>query len=135
VEGQGNLEGRSARRNEDDIGLSEGFNRIAHLAATLTREELLSLDADTVLRRLFWEEKVLRFEPLQPRFACSCSRQRVAGMLLSLGRQEVDGIVAERGDVEVGCEFCGVQYRFDAVDVGELFTAPADHPPGSDAVN
>jgi molecular chaperone Hsp33 len=135
VEGQGNLEGRSARRNEDDIGLSEGFNRIAHLAATLTREELLSLDADTVLRRLFWEEKVLRFEPLLPRFACSCSRQRVGGMLLSLGRQEVDGIVAERGNVEVGCEFCGAQYRFDAVDVGELFIAPADHPPGSDAVN
>jgi molecular chaperone Hsp33 len=135
VEGQGNLEGRNARRNEDDIGLSEGFNRIAHLAATLTRDELLGLDADTVLRRLFWEEKVLRFEPLQPRFACSCSRQRVGGMLLSLGRQEVDGIVVERGDVEVGCEFCGAQYRFDAVDVGELFTAPADHPPGSDAVN
>jgi molecular chaperone Hsp33 len=84
---------------------------------------------------LFWEEKVLRFEPLQPRFACSCSRQRVGGMLLSLGRQEVDGIVAERGNVEVGCEFCGAQYRFDAVDVGELFIAPADHPPGSDAVN
>jgi molecular chaperone Hsp33 len=54
---------------------------------------------------------------------------------MSLGRPEVDSIVAERGDVEVGCEFCGQQYRFDAVDIGELFTAPADHPPGSDAVN
>jgi molecular chaperone Hsp33 len=88
-----------------------------------------------VLRRLFWEEKVLRFEPQAPRFACTCSRQRVGGMLLSLGRQEVDSIVAERGDVEVGCEFCGLQYRFDTVDVGELFTAPVDHPPGSGAVN
>ena len=125
VQGEGNLEGRAGRRNEDDIGLSEGFNRIAHLAATLTREELLGLDADTVLR----------FEPQVPRFACTCSRQRVGGMLMSLGRPEVDSIVAERGDVEVGCEFCGQQYRFDAVDVGELFTAPADHPPGSDAVN
>ena len=135
VEGEGNLEGRGARRNEDDIGLGEGFNRIAHLAATLTADELLGLDADTVLRRLFWEEKVLRFEPQRPRFACTCSRHRVSGMLLSLGRQEVDSIVAERGEVEVGCEFCGAQYRFDAVDVGELFVAPADHPPGSDTVN
>ena len=50
VEGEGNLAGR---RNEDDIGLSEAFNRIAHLASTLSREELLTLDADTVLRRLF----------------------------------------------------------------------------------
>ena len=135
VEGEGNLAGSSGRRNEDDIGLSEGFNRIAHLAATLTTQELLSLDADTVLRRLFWEEKVLRFEPQWPRFACTCSRQRVAGMLLSLGRQEVESILTERADVEVGCEFCGTQYRFDPVDVGELFTPAVDHPPGSDTVN
>jgi len=73
---------------------------------------------------------VLRFEPQVPRFACTCSRQRVGGMLRSLGRPEVDSIIAERGDVEVGCEVCGQQYRFDVVDVGELFTAPADHPPG-----
>jgi molecular chaperone Hsp33 len=121
VEGEGNLEGR---RNEDDIGLSEGFNRIAHLAATLTQEELLGLDAETILHRLFWEERVLRFEPQTPRFACSCSRTRVGNMLKSLGREEIDGILAERGDVEIGCEFCGQQYHFDPVDVGELF-APA----------
>jgi molecular chaperone Hsp33 len=56
-------------------------------------------------------------------------------MLMSLGRQEVASILTERPDVEVGCEFCGAQYRFDAVDVGELFTPPVDHPPGSEAVN
>ena len=135
VEGEANLQGRSGARNEDDIGLSEGFNRIAHLAATLTREELLTLDPETVLRRLFWEETLLRFEPLFPRFACTCSRHRVGGMLLGLGRGEVNDIVAERGEVEVGCEFCGQHYRFDAVDVGELFTPAADHPPGSAVVN
>jgi len=133
--GAGNLEGQAAERNEDGIGLSEDFNRIAHLAATLTSDELLSLDAPTVLRRLFWEEKLLRFAPLTPRFACTCSRNRVGGMLLGLGRTEVDEVLAERGNVEVGCEFCGAQYRFDAVDVGELFVAPADHPPGSSRLN
>ena len=54
-------------------------------------------------------------------------------MLLGLGADEVHGIVAERGDVEIGCEFCGLQYRFDAVDVGELFTPELDQPPGSAA--
>ena len=96
---------------------------------------MLTLDGDTVLRRLFWEEKLLRFEPLFPRFACTCSRQRVGGMLLGLGRAEADDIVAERGEVEVGCEFCGRHYRFDAVDVGELFTPASDNPPGSSVVN
>jgi len=125
----------SGERNEDQIGRNEDFNRIAHLAATLTREELLTLDADTLLRRLFWEERLLRFEPRDARFACSCARERVAGMLRGLGQVEVDSIIAERGDVEVGCEFCGQQYRFDAIDAARLFIAPADQPPGLGALN
>jgi len=131
VEGGGNLEGR---RNEDDIGLSEGFNRIALLAATLTRDELLALPPQQILHRLFWEETLRVFEPQRPQFACSCSRERVRGMLRGLGREESDGLIAERGLVEVGCEFCGLQYRFDAVDVGELFTPSRDQPPSSAAV-
>ena len=121
VQGEGNL----GAKNEDDIGLSDAYNRISILASTLTAEELLTLDADTILRRLFWEETVRRFEPqvgeTGPKFACTCSRSRVGNMLKSLGREEIDGILAERGDVEIGCEFCGLQYHFDTVDVGELF--------------
>jgi molecular chaperone Hsp33 len=132
VEGEGNLE-REQRENE--IGLNEAFNRIAHLASTLKREELLTLDVDTLLRRLFWEEDLRRFEPLTPRFACSCSRERVRGMLRGLGVEEVQSILAERGDVEIGCEFCGTQYRFDAVDVGDVFTPPAQRVPGSGSLN
>ena len=131
VEGEGNLEGQ---RNEDDIGLNESFNRIAMLAATLTRDELLGLDAEKVLHRLFWQEALQRFEPLQPRFACSCSRERVRGMLQSLGRDESESLIVERGLVEVGCDFCGVQYRFDAVDVGEMFTPDRELPPAPPTV-
>jgi molecular chaperone Hsp33 len=125
----------SGERNEDQIGRNEDFNRIAHLAATLTRAELLTLEADTLLHRLFWEERLLRYEPRRPRFACSCARERVAGMLRGLGREEVDSIVAERGEVEVGCEFCGRQYRFDAIDAARLFIPGADQPPALSAVN
>jgi molecular chaperone Hsp33 len=131
VEGQGNLE---QRHHQDDIGIDEAFNRIAHLTATLTREELLTLDAGKLLHRLYWEEDVRRFAPLRPHFACRCSRERVRGMLRGLGASEVEGIVAERGEVEIGCDFCGLQYRFDAVDVGEIFTPQRDQPPGSAAL-
>ncbi|HXI15984.1 MAG TPA: Hsp33 family molecular chaperone HslO, partial [Chloroflexota bacterium] len=131
VEGEGNLEGR---RNEDDIGLSDAFNRISILAGTLPAEELLTLDADTILRRLFWEETVTRFEPQAPRFACTCSRERVGQMLRGLGRDEVDSVLAERGDVEIGCDFCGRHYRFDAVDVGALFAAVLDQPSAGGSV-
>jgi molecular chaperone Hsp33 len=133
VQGEKNLSGVNVA-NEDQIGQSEDFNRIAHLAATLTQQELLTLDTDTILRRLFWEEPVLRFEPQAPAFACSCSRDRVRSMLGGLGREEADSILAERGDIEIGCDFCGQQYRFDAVDVGELFTPGRDQPPSSVAL-
>ena len=135
VQGEGNLEGGAGRRrNEDDIGLSEAFNRIALLAATLTRDELLALAPQDLLHRLFWEETLRVFEPAQPRFACTCSRERVRNMLRGLGREESDSLIAERGEVEVGCEFCGLQYRFDAVDVGEMFTPERDQPPSTRAV-
>jgi molecular chaperone Hsp33 len=131
VQGEGNLAGR---RNEDDIGLSEAYNRISMLAATLTREELLTLTPDKILHRLFWEETVRVFEPQQPRFACTCSRERVQNMLRSLGRDESVSLIEERGLVEVACEFCGLQYHFDAVDVGEMFTPGRDQPPSTAAV-
>jgi molecular chaperone Hsp33 len=130
VEGEGNL----GRKNEEDIGLDEAFNRISLLAATLTREELLTLEPRQILHRLFWEETLRVFDPERPRFACTCSQERVRSMLRGLGREESDSLIAERGQVEVGCEFCGLQYRFDAVDVGEMFTTPRDQPPSTNAV-
>jgi molecular chaperone Hsp33 len=136
MQGEANLSGGGAiRRDEDEIGRNEDYNRIAILAASLQREELLTLDAETILRRLFWEEDLRRFEPLTgaqgPRFACSCSRERVSSMLRSLGREEIESILAEQGQVEVGCDFCGAQYRFDPVDAAQVFVQPAQQPPSS----
>ncbi|WP_127806333.1 Hsp33 family molecular chaperone HslO [Hydrogenophaga sp. NH-16] len=134
LQGESNLAGAGAvARDEDQIGRNEDYNRIAILAASLKREELLTLDADTILHRLFWEEDVRRFEPQigaeGPRFACTCSRERVAGMLKSLGREEVESIIAEQGQVEVGCDFCGAQYHFDPVDAAQVFLQAAAQPP------
>ena len=75
-----------------------------------------------------------RFEPQTPRFSCTCSRERVARMIRSLGQREAQSILAERGEIDVGCDFCGRQYRFDAVDTAQIFTSPGDQPPVSPAV-
>ena len=135
MQGENNLAGSMvAQENEDQIGVNEDYNRIAILASSLKREEVLTLDVDTILHRLFWEEQITRFEPLQgdtaPRFSCACSRERVGKMIVALGRDEAAGILAERPDIEVACEFCGVQYRFDPVDAAQLFTAPVHIVPG-----
>lgn len=103
-------------------GAAEDWERIQHLAATVTEEELLTLDSQEVLYRLFHEETVRVFEPAVPTFACTCSRERVGGMLRMIGREEIDSVLAERGKVEVGCEFCNARYEFDPVDVVQVFS-------------
>jgi molecular chaperone Hsp33 len=56
-------------------------------------------------------------------------------MLRGLGEEEAQSILAERKDIEVGCEYCGQQYRFDAVDVAQLFvSSAASQPPGPSGV-
>jgi molecular chaperone Hsp33 len=129
IKGEGNLAAKATMEDEDEIGRNEDYNRISILASSLTADELLNLDVETILRRLFWEEKLVRFEPLTPSFACSCSRERVSNMIRSLGTEEVESILAERGDVEVGCDFCGEQYRYDAVDAAQIFTGTPTPPP------
>lgn len=138
VAGGGNLAGGAgwagglrSGADEDQIGRNEDYNRIALLAGTLTAGELLTLAPGQLMHRLFWEETLRVFEPQAPRFACRCSRERVAAMLRGLGSDEVLGLIAERGEAEVGCDFCGAMYRFDAVDAGGLFTPGREAPPAS----
>lgn len=132
TEGLGNL---GSSLNEDQIGINEDYKRIAMLASSLKHEELLTLDVDTLLHRLFWQESVLRFdqkpEANKPHFECTCSRERVAKMLLGLGVEEAESIIEEFGEVEVSCDFCSAQYRFDKVDVAGLFQSVKNQPPTS----
>jgi molecular chaperone Hsp33 len=101
----------------------ESWNHATHLAATLTREELLGLPVRDLLHRLYHEDDIRLFEGAPVSFRCSCSRDRVEGVLRMLGPVEVRSILSERGAVDVDCEFCGGHYRFDAVDTAQLFTA------------
>ena len=134
MKGEANLaRGDLSAEQVDAMDFNEDYNRLAHLAASLTPQELLSLDVETILRRLFWEEKLLRFVPEDgeggPHFACTCSRERVSNMLRNLGREEAESILEEQGVIEVGCEYCGQQYRYDAVDAAHLFTEPGNDLP------
>jgi molecular chaperone Hsp33 len=99
----------------------DGWNRMQQLADTVTRDELLALPSESVLRRLFWQEPLHGFDSRAPRFACTCSREKVASMLRMLGRDEIESIVAEHGTVGVRCEFCNTPYEFDAIDGAKLF--------------
>ncbi len=121
-------EGGTGVTEDDESQQAERWEHLTTLGETIRDEELLQLDAATIIRRLFHEE-TLRLFPAEPlKFHCSCSRERVAGALRGLGREEMASVIAERGEVEVDCEFCNNRYRFDRIDVEQLFATDEPSP-------
>lgn len=106
------------------------WERIEMLASTVTERELLELDSETLLYRLFHEENVRLFDAEAVAFQCACSQQRIARTLRALGREELESILQERDNIEVSCEFCSKHYHFDKIDVEALLheEIAADNP-------
>nr|AMP48216.1 Hsp33 protein [uncultured bacterium]AMP48432.1 Hsp33 protein [uncultured bacterium] len=101
----------------------DAWNRIGHLADTITDEELLHLPTETLIHRLFHEEDVRLFEASNTKFFCSCTRTSVANMLRMLGADEINSILEEQGKIEVNCDFCNTHYQFDKVDAAQLMAS------------
>lgn len=111
------------RLPQDEQHDPDTWERAVHLGSTITRNELLRLPVRDILHRLYHEEDIRLFSGHPVSFRCSCSRERVETVLRMLGREEVRSILAERGNVEVECEFCGSHYELDPVDAEQLFAA------------
>lgn len=111
-----------ADRLTDPEDREASWQHVTALAGTLTAEELLSLDNETVLHRLFHEDAVRMFDIQPLQFRCSCSRERSANALVSLGLEDAQQLVIEHnGAIEIDCQFCNQRYLFDATDVVQIF--------------
>ncbi len=99
----------------------ENWNRIIELAKTLSTHEMLNLDHETVLHRLFHEEQVRLFEAKDVNFHCQCSVERTAQALRSLGIDDANKILAKKGFITIDCQFCGHRYRFNKNQVDDIF--------------
>lgn len=111
-------------------GYQPDWEHLGVLADTVTEKELLELDCDQLLHRLFHEEKVRLFDAEPVAFGCSCAREKLAETLRTFSRAELESILQERGVIEAGCHFCNAVYRFDRIDIEKiLFQEP---PSGSE---
>ena len=109
---------------------AESWNHVLTLADTLTAEELLGLDNPTLLHRLYHEENVRLFDEQPLQFRCSCSRERSASALVSLGQADAELLLAEQGgSVVIDCQFCNERYAFDAADIAQLFAGAGSEAP------
>ncbi|MDH5591372.1 MAG: Hsp33 family molecular chaperone HslO [Gammaproteobacteria bacterium] len=114
-------------KDEDE----ENWSRLSQLAATVTTSELLELGVGTLLHRLFHEEECRLLQATELTFACNCSRERVADTISLLGEKDAHDLLEEKGIIEAACEFCNEHYRFDKVDVAQIFSDVA--PSSSDS--
>lgn len=109
-----------------DDGDDDGWARACALFDTLSPRELLDWSADDLLTRLFHEDGVQLLGRKPLRFACSCSRERVEAMLVSLGPDEAEAAAdAAGGEARIRCEFCGHSYQFDKQEIASLFSVAA----------
>jgi len=116
--------GGAAAASQSPALVDDAWRRVQLIAETLTPGELRTLADAEILHRLYHEDDVRLYESAPVYFRCRCSRERVSGMLQALGADETRAVLAERGAVEVQCDFCNRTYRFDAVDVEQLFARP-----------
>ena len=122
------LQALPADRQPDAQEREETWQRLNILADTLSAEELISLDNQTLLHRLYHEEDVRLFDARPARFECSCSAERSGNALVSLGREDVLQLLQEQGgEITVDCQFCNSRYQYDEAAVHALFDAAAEH--------
>ena len=119
-----------ADRIRDGEEREASWQHLRTLADTLSTEELLGLDTQTVLHRLYHEEQVRLFDPLPIVFRCSCSRERSANAVASLGQRDAEQLIEEQGGaITIDCQFCNHSYRFDAADIAQLFAGAGTQAP------
>jgi molecular chaperone Hsp33 len=114
--------GLMLQRLPGTVANDDAWHRATLLFETLRSDELRDTPVSTLLYRLFHEDGVRILDTRPLRFQCSCSRERVAAVLVNLGETEAMASAQEDGVAEITCEFCNRQYRFDRVDLAQLFT-------------
>ena len=120
--GETSVAGLMVQRLPGEAEDEDGWNRTSMLAETVKSEELLTLDVETLLHRLFHEENLRLYDGEELSFECGCSQQKVDDMLIGLGREEAQETLHEQGKIEVTCDFCNTHYVVDEIDLERIFS-------------
>lgn len=120
-EGKPHAAGMMLQVMPDGTGTPEDFEHLEQLTDTIKDEELFGLDANTLLYRLYNQDKVQVFEPKEVEFFCGCSRERSGNAIVTVAQEEIFEIIAEEGQVALHCDYCGTTYAFDEAEVKALY--------------
>ncbi|MCI4410799.1 MAG: Hsp33 family molecular chaperone HslO [Thiotrichales bacterium] len=112
---------------ETDLKDPDGWQRINHLASTLTNDELNSISLDELLHRLFHQEHIIRYQPVAITHHCPDERAHITEVVKSLGQNECERIISEEGKLILSNEICNRTYVFTLADIQRIFGTPVLH--------
>lgn len=95
--------------------------KIAHLRSVTQMLEQGMLPED-ILSELIGDLGLQITQKHEVSFACSCSKERIEKALISIGPKDVREMIEEGKPIEVGCQFCRKQYRFDVEDLRRILS-------------
>ena len=102
---------------EDTIARVEGGIMAAGAVSSILEK---NDDPEALLRTVMSDFDLKILETCPVTYKCYCSRQRVERALISLGRKELEEMLAEQGGCQLTCQFCDAVYDFTAEDIREL---------------
>ncbi len=75
---------------------------------------------EQILDRLLGENNVRIVEKMPVHFKCDCSKEKFASAIITLGKAEIDAMIAEDQGAEAVCHFCGNKYHYSVAELEEL---------------
>jgi len=112
---------------DDEDNDDDAYHNLRQLTDTIKNDELFSLDANTILTRLYHQEEVRVFDPQDLSFVCGCSKERSGSAIASIGRQEAEDIIQEQGNITMHCDYCNTEYLFGSQDIADIFHDPEEN--------
>ena len=73
-----------------------------------------------ILRQVLASFSPTLLDEMPVRFACRCSRERVQGIIVALGSEEVEELLEKEGRISAACEFCAERYSFEPAEARSL---------------
>ena len=109
--------------DQNSIEREQFWEYAVQLGQTVRNDELLTLDNETLLHRLYHESELRLFPARRVTHRCRCTQEKMKQILITIGEAEVKSIIEEQGAVTISCDFCQKAYSFDPIDITLLFKA------------
>jgi molecular chaperone Hsp33 len=106
---------------QDTLQREQFWEYAVQLGQTVSEEELLNLDNQTLLYRLYNETEIRLFDTRTTRFKCRCNQEKMKQVIKTLGEEDANALLKEKGGIEISCDFCNQKYNFDAIDITLMF--------------